>query len=292
MSKKFASLCLVLILSVVLVSASASVTLTDMAGREVTIEKPVTRMVVLTAADCEILYAIGAEDLIVGRGEYCDYPEAVLDIPSVESGYETNIEQILALEPQVVVLGMMNQTVEQNTALENAGIATVVTNAQTIEDIYEEILLAGVLTGRGEAAEALVNNMKEELSAYTAEPSGKRVYFEVSPLEWGLWTAGSGNFMTELAGMCGAENIFSELEGWAEISEEQVIARDPQYIVTLTPYVGEITGDAEILSRPAWQSVSAVKDGKIAVFDSNIISRPGPRIVEAARAMNAFINAE
>ena len=83
-----------------------------MTGRKITLDKPAEKIVVLSAADCEILYAIGAGDKLVGRGEYCDYPEEVNSIPSVESGMETNIEQIIALNPQVVIMSKMAQSKE------------------------------------------------------------------------------------------------------------------------------------------------------------------------------------
>ena len=76
-----------------------SFTVTDMSGREITFDKPVERAVALTASDCEIIFALGAGDILVGRGEYCDYPAEVFEIPSVQSGYDTNIEQIIDLEP-------------------------------------------------------------------------------------------------------------------------------------------------------------------------------------------------
>ena len=76
---------------------STAVTLTDMTGREITLDEPATRIVALTPSDCEILYAIGAGDLLVGRGKYCDYPAEVTEIPAVESGCDTNIEQIVEL---------------------------------------------------------------------------------------------------------------------------------------------------------------------------------------------------
>ena len=65
--------------------------------------------------------------------------------------------------------------------------------------------------------------------AAKSENTGKTVYFEVSPLQWGLWTAGKGTFMDELATMCGLTNAFADVEGWAEISEEQVLERNPDY---------------------------------------------------------------
>ena len=95
-----------------------TVTVTDMMGREVTINAPVTRVVALQPADCEIIYALGAGDMVVGRGEYCDSPAEVLDVPSVQSGYDTNTEQIIALEPQVLFMSTMAQSEEQIQALE------------------------------------------------------------------------------------------------------------------------------------------------------------------------------
>ena len=92
---------------------STAVTLTDMTGREITLDEPATRIVALTPSDCEILYAIGAGDLLVGRGKYCDYPAEVTEIPAVESGSDTNIEQIVELQPQVLLMSTMSQTDEQ-----------------------------------------------------------------------------------------------------------------------------------------------------------------------------------
>ena len=115
--KKFLSVLLVLALALSLAACGGSakkgdITVTDMTGREVTVKLPVTRVVALQPADCEILYAIGAGDAVVGRGEYCDSPAEVLDIPSVQSGYNTNTEQIIALEPQVLFMSTMAQSEE------------------------------------------------------------------------------------------------------------------------------------------------------------------------------------
>ena len=112
---------------------ASAVTLTDMTGREITLDAPAERVVALTASDCEILYALGAGDRLVGRGEYCDYPAEVLDVPSVQSGYDTNIEQIIALEPQVLLMSTMAQTDEQVQQLEAAGVRVVVSDAQDSE---------------------------------------------------------------------------------------------------------------------------------------------------------------
>ena len=296
MNRKILSLLLVLLL-IAAVSAGCSksagpsptaeqkkgLTVTDMKGREVALDGPATRIVALTASDCEIIFALGAGEALIGRGAYCDYPEQVLEITAVESGGETNIEQIIALEPQVVIMGKMAQTDEQIEALERAGVKVVVTNAQDISGTYEAIKLIGAVTGKNEEAAALVDEMKagfEELKSKVPKDSGKTIYFEVSPLEYGLWAAGSGTFMDELANMLGLTNIFADVEEWAPVSEEQVIERNPDLIVSTSMSYGAIE---EIAGRKGWENISAVKNGKILNTYNNETTRPGPRLVDGAR---------
>ncbi len=296
---KLLSLFLVLTLALGLFSVSAlaqtatPITVTDMKGRDITLDAPATRIVALTASDCEILYAIGAGDTLVGRGEYCDFPEQVMALPSVQSGAETNIEQIVALAPQVVIVGTMAQTVEQVAALEAAGIKVVASDAQNIEGVYTAIELIGAITGRADDALALVTGMRttfEEITAMAKGDGTKTVYFEVSPLQWGLWTAGSNTFMDEMAAMLGLKNAFADVTGWGEISQEQVLERDPDYIVTITMYYGEGPMPVdEIKAREGWQDLKAVKNGTIFNADSNEISRPGPRLVDALHALYQFV---
>lgn len=298
MTKKLVSLFLALVMAFSLTAAfaeSTAVTVTDMAGREITLDAPATKVVALTASDCEILAALGAEDTLVGRGEYCDYPESVLEVPAVQSGADTNLEQIIALEPQVVVMAKMAQTEEQVAALEAAGIRVVVSDAQDIEGVYTAIRLIGALVGRNDEAEAMVADMQSTFAdiAAKSENTGKTVYFEVSPLQWGLWTAGKGTFMDELATMCGLTNAFADVEGWAEISEEQVLERDPDYIVTISMYYGEgPTPVEEIKSRAGWDALKAVQNDAIFNADSNEVSRPGPRLKDAAEALYTFVTGE
>ena len=298
MTKKLVSLFLALVMALSLTAAfaeSTAVAVTDMAGREITLDAPATKVVALTASDCEILAALGAEDTLVGRGEYCDYPESVLDVPAVQSGADTNLEQIIALEPQVVIMAKMAQTEEQVAALEKAGIRVVVSDAQDIEGAYTAIRLIGALVGRNDEAEAMVADMQSTFAdiAAKSENTGKTVYFEVSPLQWGLWTAGKGTFMDELATMCGLTNAFADVEGWAEISEEQVLERDPDYIVTISMYYGEgPTPVEEIKSRTGWDTLKAVQNDAIFNADSNEVSRPGPRLKDAAEALYTFVTGE
>ena len=291
MSKKLVFLLLVLLLLGVTAAMAQEnpVTVTDMYGREITLTGPATRVVALSAADCEIICALGCEDALVGRGKYCNYPASIEGIPVVQSGKDTNIEEILALEPQVVIMSDMAQTTEQMKLLEGNGVQVVMTRNTDIEGAFYAIELIGALLGREAGAEALVTGMRaafEEIAAHS-ENTGKTVYFEVSPLEWGLYTAGAGTFMDEIARMCGLTNAFADIEGWASISEEQVLQRNPDYIVSVS---GMPEADAEIMGREGWAGISAVKNGDVMNADADAFSRPGPRLKDAAESLYRFIN--
>ena len=269
-----------------------SFTVTDMAGREIQFDKPVERVVALTPADCEIIYALGAEAALVGRGEYCNYPAEVFEIPSVQSGYDTNIEQIIALQPEVLFMATMAQTEEQVAQLEKAGIKVVVSDAQDIAGIYTAIRMIGQVMGKQENAEKIVADMEaifDEIKANALDGT-ETIYFEVSPLQWGLWTAGTGTFMNEVAEMMGLRNCFDDVAGWAAISEEQVLERNPDFIVTITMYYGEgPTPVEEIEGRAGWQSVTAVKNGNILNLVNDELSRPAPRLAEGALMLYDFV---
>ena len=295
MSKKVVSMFLaaMMLLFVCLAGAEGGgLTVTDMTGREIKLDGTAKKIVALTASDVEIIYALGAGDLLVGRGEYCDYPAEALEKPMVKSGSETNLEEILALEPDVVIMATMAQTVDQVEALEKAGVKVIVSDAQNLEGVYTAIALIGHIVGKDEEAAALVKQMQETFDAIRAkaEDSGKTVYFEVSPLEWGLWAAGKNTFMDELAGICGLRNAFADVEGWGAVSEEQVFEKDPDYIVTTSMYWGEgPTPVEEILGRAGWDKLKAVQNKQIFNADNNEITRPGPRLMNAAQALYDFV---
>ncbi|MDR3278212.1 MAG: ABC transporter substrate-binding protein [Oscillospiraceae bacterium] len=270
-----------------------ALTVTDMTGREIKLGGPAEKIVALTAANVEILYAVGAGDTLVGRGEFCDYPAEALAVMEVQSGSNTNVEQIIALEPQVVIMATMAQSEEQIAALEKAGIAVVAIDAPDIAGTYTAIELIGAITGKNDAAAAVIDDMKAVFADIKAksENTGKTIYFEVSPLEYGLWTAGAGTFMDEIAAMVGLTNVFSDVTSWGEISEEQVIERDPDYILTSTMYFGEgLLPVDEILGRAAWQGMKAIQNGYVINANSDELTRPGPRLANAARYLYDFVS--
>jgi len=293
MSGKLVSLFLVVLMLFGMTAAATAedtaVTVTDMHGREITLTEPVTRIIALTPADCEILCAIGCEDMLVGRGEYCDYPESILDLPALATGEIMNVEQILALEPQVLIADDMGQVEEQYEQLEANGVKVVVSDTTDIEGVYTAIRMISTLVGREAEGEAAIAKMQATFAHISGlcEETGKTVYFEVMPLEWGLWTAGDETFMHELAHICGMENAFADITGWQPISTEQVIERDPDYIVLVTG-MGETAVD-EVLGREGWGDMKAIQAAAVYNADSYAMTRPGPRLADAAISLYEFL---
>ena len=290
MTKKLILMLLTILLAFGLTAASAQgMTITDMFGREVALDGPVTRIVALEPSDCEILCALGCEDALVGRGKYCDYPESVLELPAVQSGANTNLEEILALDPQVVIMSDMAHTQEQISLLEQNGVKVIGTDADSIAEVYDAIRMIGMVMGKDAEAEAIVSDMQTTFGdiAAKAEKSEKTIYFEVMPLEWGLWSAGSGTFMHELAEICGMRNAFADIEGWQSVSQEQVIERNPDYIVLVTG-MGETAVD-EVLARDGWGDMKAIQNNEVYNADSYELTRPAPRLKQAAIDLYNFL---
>lgn len=268
---------------------SYPLTVTDSLDREVVIEKPVEKLIVTQPADAEILYELGAKDLIAGRGEYVNYPEDLEEIPMVGSVDTLDLEQIIALEPDLIILDRMDQAEDLVAKFDEAGIAYLATNPVSIEEIYTSIRLLGQISDKNQEADQLIQSMKSTFAEYEkmADEKGeaKTIYYEISPLEYGLWTAGNKTFFNEIGQMLNLENIFPEIDTWAEVSQEEVIARNPDYIITTSMPSGEVDPAEEIKARPGWESIRAVENNDVYAIDNSIMTIPGPRLVEGMKAL-------
>ena len=261
--------------------------LTDYAGVEHHFTKAIKSLVVIEASQCEIIYALEAEDILVGLGTYCDYPEASKDIPKVGSGSNLNVEEIVALNPDCVLMGTMASDPEKAAALQRANIPVVILRASSIEDTYKCIEDIGILVNKEDKATEVVTKMKNQIELIRQLNMNKekvRVYYEVAPLADGPWTCGSNTFQHELIEIAGGENIFSDLEGWQKISEEQILERNPDVIIT-SMHAG-LTDDPvqEIINRTGWSEIAAIQNARVFTVDANIVSRAAPRLAEGAES--------
>ncbi len=268
------------------------VEITDAVGGTVTLAKPAQKIIAMVPSDVEILYELGAGGQIAAVGEYCDWPAEALDKPSVGTGENTSVEQLIALQPDLVIIGVMAQDAAHSEALTSAGIPVMVTDSQTIEDTYITIGKIGTLAGKSAEADKLVEFMKNKFAEITANAENsplaerKSAYVEVSPLEFGLFTCGKGTFIDELMTIAGVNNAFGDMEGWPMISEEQVIGRNPDVILTTSDgSFGPPDPVAEINARAGWDTITAVASGAVKMIDSDMCTRPGPRLMDAAQAV-------
>ena len=271
---------------------AGSITVTDMAGNDISLSAPAEKIVALNPADCEILYAIGAGDFLAGRGENCSYPEEILPVKPVGVGDHLSIEELIALDPSLVLVSEGQLTDEQTEQLRDAGITAAVSDAHDIDGIYEAISMIGELTGKAEVSEYVLTAMRSTFKILDAAVSAREgepetVYFEVSSAD-GLETAGSGTLLDTAAHLAGLKNIFEDMEGYAQVSEEQVIERNPEHIVTVKLYQDEIPAGMQVLARPGWENVAAVQNESVLSLSSGELVTPSPRFPDDVSILFSF----
>lgn len=258
-----------------------TITIEDDIGNTVVIEQPVESIVSLSPSNTEILYALGLGDKVIGVTSFCNYPEEAQEKTIVSDSVTVDVETVLSLEPDLV-LGYTIGDAEQLDPFIDEGIPVlVIASAVGIDDVYEDIDLIGKATGQEEEANDLIQEMKEK-QEYLIERANeieesKKVYFEISPAP-DLWTAGKGTFQGEFLDVIGAENVFSDVEGWSSINDEDVVARAPEVIITSATYEEDAIGD--IKNRDSWETIPAVENDEIYLVDDELVSRPGPRIID------------
>jgi len=292
-------------------AATSLISVTDMAGNAIQMDAYASRIVVLDAADCEILCAIGASEQIVGRSEACDYPDTIDSVPYVTADGIPSPELILELNPQAVVMNAEDaENADLLADLQSADIPVVVTDATSISGVYTAVTLLGTIADHVAEAGSLVADMLTTFAAIEEETSGTSlgsVYFELSPLADGLETAGSDTLLNDVAALLGLKNEFEDLEGYMAVSADQVIGRDPDIIITTTPdgvestvddqqSDGESSGNAlsavdEIMERTGWENIKAVVRQDVYAVDGDALLRPGPRLVEAVSALYELLYA-
>ncbi len=255
---------------------------TDDRGVEIEFNEVPKTVVSLQPSNTEILFALGVGDKIVGATEYDTYPEEAQKIERVSDTTNFNSERILALKPDVVIAYTIGDK-DALKPLEDAGIKVfVIQSATTFDDVYGDIeQIAAVMDVADKA-----NKLNEEIKAKIAEvqtkvkdvKTPKNVYLEVSPKP-DIYTAGSSTFQQEILEAANVNNVFSELNSWAQVSEEDVIAKNPDVILTTVNYTEDPIG--EILARDGWNTVTAIQNKAVLSLDTDISNRPGPRIGEA-----------
>jgi iron complex transport system substrate-binding protein len=272
-------------------------TFTDSLGREVKLEAPAERVVSLAPSNTEILFALGAGPQVVGRDELSDYPEEAKSLSSVGGSMgDFNTEAIVALEPDLVIAAGLNPP-ELVSSLEALGLTVYyLENPKTLEELYVNLETVARLTGHEKEAADLVASLRSRVAAVDQKIAGVTekplVFYELDATDpTKPWTSGPGTFIDQLIARAGGVNVGAELESeWAQISSEQLVASNPDIIVLGDAAYG--TSPESVKARPGWDVLTAVKNDQIFTFDDNLVSRPGPRLVDALEQLAKLLHPE
>ncbi len=244
-----------------------------------------SRIVSLAPSITENLFALGVGDNVVGVTSFCDYPAAAAEKTVIGDATSLNLELLLALEPDLIVgdstlvQGHLNQ-------LADLGLPTFAVGPTSLKEIRESLIELGEAVGRREEGERLAAEMAARQQAITEKIDRDfkpKVFVEI----WHepLMTAGPGSFMDELIVLAGGENIAADAnDPWPLYSEEMVIEKNPQVLI-LTGF-----NRAEVLKRPAWQEIDAVKRGLVFEVDPDLYARSTARLLDALAEMSEILD--
>ncbi len=254
------------------------VSLMDKYGNEVTISQKPEKVICYSPELAEILYAIGAGDTLIGRSEYCDYPEEITKVKAVGDILNINLESVMEMKPDLVLLSSMASK-ELVSSLNSKGITALQLDADTsAEGVYTYIEAMGKIFDKENKAEELIKSMKEdieEIKNKTKSLDKPLVYFVVSAGEYDSGATGD-TFIGELLELAGAENVAKDGTNWM-YSIEKLLEKNPDIIICSKLYDTKKL----IMQTEGYKDLEAVKNGKIIEVDENIFYRQGPRMTEA-----------
>jgi len=269
--------------------------LKDGLGNTITLKAPPRRIVSLSPSITESLFAIGAGSQVVARDDNSKYPEAAAKLPSVGSLFgKLPLEAILAQKPDLVIVAAIISK-DQVKQMQDAGLTVFwQANPKDLNGLYQNLRDLAKLTGHAKEAEKLIAQLQERvkivadsLKDVNAEPL---VFYELDATDpANPYTAGPGTFISTLIHMAKGKNVGDALgKPWAQISAEELVKQNPDIILLADAPYG-VTPDS-VAKRPGWDAIKAVKDGKVYPFDPNLLSVPGPRLVDGLETLAVMLH--
>jgi iron complex transport system substrate-binding protein len=277
--------------------APEPIKLTDGLGRSIELAAPAQRVISIAPSNTEILFALGAGQQIVGREEMSDYPAEAKNVTSIGSVFQKiNTEAIVALKPDLVLAAEINSP-EQVKALEDLKLNVYyLPNPKTFDDLYANLETVGKLTGRSAEAAKLNESLTARYDAVMQKLSQAKdaptVFYEIDATDpTKPYTSGPGTFIDLVIALAGGKNIGGSLkDAFAQISSEELVKQNPDLIVLGDALYG-VTPES-VAQRPGWDALNAVKNNQVFAFDDNLISRPGPRLIDGLEQMAKLIHPE
>ncbi len=260
-------------------------TFRDDLGRTVQVPEKVDRLVSLAPNLTEIVFAVGAGENLVGVTTFCDHPEEAKAIRKVGDTQKPNLESIVALKPQVVFVSTASQLEAFAKTLDQQGIAVFVAGPNSLDGIYKSIETIGSIVGNAEKAEKLVDSLKQRVSSargpvvYGSVP---KVFVQID--RDSLYTTGSDSYITDIIQRAGGFSATADLAtAYPKISRETALAMNPEVII-----ISESENNRE--PNEAFRNSPAVRNGRVYRVNADLLSRPGPRVVDALEQIARKLN--
>lgn len=268
---------------------------TDRAGNEIKVPTKVTSIISMAPSTTEILIELGYKDKIIAADTQSQTISNMSDmnIPYIDM-LSPDIEKLMSLDADLVFASGMSMVggIDPFKAISDNGTCVAyIPSSNSIDAIYEDILFVSEVVG-SDKGELIVDSMKEKIetikniSKNISDEDKKTVYFEIAAAP-DLYSFGNGVFLNEMINIIGAKNILDEYNEWLSVSEEQVIEKSPDIIITNVTYINNPTD--EIKSRAGWENITAVKNNDVYYVDNMQSSLPNQNIIHALEQMAKFI---
>lgn len=251
-------------------------------GSKISLTAVPERIVSLSPTFSEVIYALDAGDSLVGRTDFCDYPQEIAKVPSVGSMTKPSVEKILEMKPDLVVVSFMEAEMVSQITKTGAKVMQI-PSGESFEGSYKNMMeLAKALNkeDKGKEITAAIQKDIDEVKTKLAKAEAKTCYYVAGFGKNGDYTAGEGTFMNDILKAAGGDNVAKDAQGW-KYTAEKLVEKDPEYI-----FIGRMSGmtDAFKTTEP-YKNLTAVKKEKVVELDDNLISREGPRMAQAVKAV-------
>ncbi len=273
-------------------------TFNDDLGGEVTLDGPAERVVSIAPGLTEAIFALDAEDRLVGRSDFCYYPPEALKVPSVGGTVNPSVEAVVGLEPDLVLVirGTPTEVIE---SLRGAGLNVMAHGPSTLSEVIEDVRALGRYLGIESRADRLADELARRRDAVAGRgramlTGGRRptVLFvvEVEP----VFAAGPGSFVHDMIELSGGANVVAgsggEVSPWPQLSLEAVVDLDPDIIVAaLEGHTGEAGALAMLRDRDGWRELTAVQKRRVFDVDPDLMVRSGPRLIDGLERMAEIV---
>jgi len=271
-------------------ASRAAITVVDDHGTTLTLPATPRRVISLAPNVTEILFSLGLGREVVGVSSYSNYPAAAAKLPIVFNLTSLNIEKIVALKPDLLITAGIVPQVSID-KLRGLRLPVLTTDPSDLPGILKDIRLVGTATGATPAATAEVAGLRRRIdhvgTLVSHSKDRPRVFYELDPKA--LFTGGHGSFIDNLITLAGGVNIAGKINNpYPALSAEKLIASDPQYIILGDYYEG--TSIASVGARPGFGAISAVRNHHVYGINDDLVSRPGPRIVDGLEKIAEIIH--